>query len=73
MFRGQTDLYSAWDAEGVPTHDATGAELDKAKVKKLKKEWAQQAKLHEWYVAKKAGGDGAAGGSAGAELDNTAE
>jgi cysteinyl-tRNA synthetase len=45
-------LYSAWDGEGVPTHDAAGAELPKSTVKKLKREWGVQEKLHAWLKAK---------------------
>ncbi|KAJ9090716.1 hypothetical protein QFC20_007843 [Naganishia adeliensis] len=42
-------LYSEWDAEGVPTKDGEGAELSKAKSKKMKKDRDIQAKLHqEW-------------------------
>lgn len=51
MFRSQTDLYSAFDADGVPTHSADGESLSKNAVKKLKKEWEKQKKLFE-----KAGG-----------------
>eukprot|EP01062_Namystynia_karyoxenos_P041192 TRINITY_DN29_c0_g1_i2.p1 TRINITY_DN29_c0_g1~~TRINITY_DN29_c0_g1_i2.p1 ORF type:complete len:843 (+),score=335.89 TRINITY_DN29_c0_g1_i2:88-2616(+) len=45
MFRGETDKYSQFDADGVPTHDAAGAEIPKAQVKKLKKEWEKQKKI----------------------------
>merc|ERR1712226_1776125 len=38
MFRSQTDLFSKFDDDGVPTHDASGAELAKSRVKKLKQE-----------------------------------
>jgi hypothetical protein len=37
MFKGQTDLYSKFDADGVPTHDAEGKELSKSAFKKLRK------------------------------------
>lgn len=47
----RTEAYSAWDEEGLPTKDAEGAELPKARMKKLKKEWAQQKKLHEEWLA----------------------
>lgn len=36
MFRGQTDLYSQWDEQGIPTHDAEGKPLPKSKLNKLK-------------------------------------
>jgi hypothetical protein len=45
MFKGQTDLYSQWDATGLPTHDNEGAPLAKSKQKKLKKDQDKQAKL----------------------------
>ena len=47
MFKSQTDLYSAFDADGVPTHDKEGKELSKSAYKKLKKEWEKQKKLYE--------------------------
>lgn len=43
------NLYSEWDAEGIPTKDGEGVELSKAKSKKFKKDRDIQAKLHqEW-------------------------
>lgn len=50
LFRSSSE-YSKWDGEGMPTHDAQGEELPKSRVKKLKKEWDQQAKLHKAYLA----------------------
>ena len=50
MYRGQTDLYSQFDAEGIPTHDAAGEELSKGAAKKLKKEWDKQKELHEKHL-----------------------
>ena len=47
FFRTQTDLYSAFDEDGVPTHDAAGAKLSKSAYKSLKKEWEKQKKLYE--------------------------
>jgi cysteinyl-tRNA synthetase len=47
----RTEAYSAWDEEGLPTKDAEGVELPKSRSKKLKKEWAQQKKLHEEWLA----------------------
>ncbi|TKA83569.1 hypothetical protein B0A55_00376 [Friedmanniomyces simplex] len=49
MFR--TSEYSAWDAEGLPTHDAEGKEVAKSRGKKLRKEWERQRKLHQGWVA----------------------
>ncbi len=47
MFRSQPDLYSQFDADGLPTHDAQGVELSKSKVKALKKDWDKQKKLFD--------------------------
>ncbi|KAK3303698.1 tRNA synthetases class I (C) catalytic domain-containing protein [Chaetomium strumarium] len=51
MFKGD-GKYQAWDAEGLPTKLADGSEVPKSQVKKLKKEWEKQKKLHEEYLAK---------------------
>lgn len=45
MFLAQTDLYSKFDDDGIPTHDAQGAALSKAKFKKLKADWEKQKKI----------------------------
>merc|ERR1719291_1360342 len=45
MFRSQPELYSKFDADGIPTHDQAGEPLSKAKTKKLKAEWEKQKKL----------------------------
>jgi len=47
MFKSQTDLYSAFDAEGIPTHDAAGEKISKSGYKKLRKDWEKQKKLFE--------------------------
>ena len=49
MFRKYTDLYSAFDTDGVPTHDATGREISKSTNKKLRKDWEKQKKLYESF------------------------
>ena len=51
MFRGD-EKYTEWDAEGLPTKLADGSEVPKAQIKKLKKEWEKQKKLHDEYLAK---------------------
>ncbi|BGP56826.1 cysteinyl-tRNA synthetase [Rhodotorula sphaerocarpa] len=43
---GKALEYSAWDEQGVPTKDQNGEDLPKSRVKKLKKEWDVQQKLH---------------------------
>jgi len=47
MFKSLTQLYSKFDENGIPTHDAAGEELSKSSVKKLKKEWEKQKALYE--------------------------
>lgn len=48
MFR--TELYSAWDDQGLPTHNAKGAEVTQSQIKKLKKLQVAQEKLHKQYL-----------------------
>ena len=69
MFVEQRDTYSAWDEEGVPTHDAAGAALPPATVKRLKKEWAQQEKLFQWWQEKYGGGQKAPVAAAAASAE----
>lgn len=52
MFR--TNEYSAWDDEGMPTHDAKGEEVTKSRAKKLRKDWERQKKAHEAWLAAQA-------------------
>jgi len=47
MFKGETDKYSKFDDNGIPTHDAEGKELTKNAVKNLKKAWDKQKKVYE--------------------------
>lgn len=46
----QSDLYSAWDDNGLPTKDKEGVEVSKAGGKKLLKEWKNQEKAHEAFL-----------------------
>ena len=48
MFRDQTDKYSQFDGDGVPTHNAAGETLSDKQVKKLRKLWQAQEKKHEY-------------------------
>lgn len=51
FFRGQTDKYSAWDAQGIPTTAADGKPLaDKAR-RKAEAAWAEQDKKHKWFLS----------------------
>lgn len=48
IFR-QSTLYSKFDDQGLPTHDAAGEALTKSALKKLKKQWDLQDKLYKQY------------------------
>jgi len=52
MFRKYTDLYSAFNIDGIPTHDATGHEISKSSIKKLQKDWEKQKKLYESFLTR---------------------
>lgn len=43
--------FSAWDEDGLPTKDAKGEDVAKSKLKKLRKDWEKQKKLHEEWLA----------------------
>lgn len=47
MFRNQPELYSLFDEDGIPTHDAAGEKVSKSAGKKLRKDWEKQKKLFE--------------------------
>ena len=51
MFRGESDKYSQFDENGIPTHDTQGEPLAASQVKKLKKLHAQQEKVYQKYIA----------------------
>ncbi|KAF8476876.1 tRNA synthetases class I (C) catalytic domain-containing protein [Kalaharituber pfeilii] len=52
MFRPpHCDEYSEWDDDGIPTKMKEGEEVTKSRIKKLKKEWEKQKKLHDAYIA----------------------
>ena len=44
-------LYGSWNEDGLPLTDREGKELSKNQVKKVKKEWDIQKKLHEEFLA----------------------
>ncbi|KAJ5665309.1 uncharacterized protein N7477_007757 [Penicillium maclennaniae] len=50
----RTNEYSAWDDDGLPTHDSKGEELTKSRAKKLRKDWERQKRAHEAWVAAQA-------------------
>ncbi|KAH9485083.1 putative cysteine--tRNA ligase [Psilocybe cubensis] len=47
----QEGLYSSWNDEGLPLTDGEGKELTKNQAKKVQKEYTNQAKLHEDFLA----------------------
>ena len=53
MFKADGE-YSQFDVDGLPTHDKEGVEVAKSKLKKLKKEFDLQSKLHSaWLLSEK--------------------
>lgn len=50
MFRDER--FSAWDEEGIPTKTKEGEDLQKSTLKKLRKDWERQKKVHEEWKAK---------------------
>lgn len=53
MFTNQTDKYSKFDEDGIPTHDHEGKPLSDKQIKKLQKQWTAQEKK---YKTNKEGG-----------------
>lgn len=53
MFK-QSDEFSQFDEQGIPTHTKDGQEVAKSRKKKLLKEYEMQKKLHEEYLKEKA-------------------
>ncbi|XP_044731400.1 cysteine--tRNA ligase, cytoplasmic [Chrysoperla carnea] len=51
MFKHETDKYSKFDANGLPTHDQEGKELSKGLIKKLQKLQTAQEKKYNEYLA----------------------
>lgn len=47
MFKSQTDLYSQFDEDGIPTHNAAGEKISKSASKNLRKDWEKQKRLFE--------------------------
>lgn len=52
LFRTITDLYSAFNEQGLPTHDKAGEPLPKNVIKKLQKDYDRQKEVHEKYLSK---------------------
>ncbi|XP_033152253.1 cysteine--tRNA ligase, cytoplasmic [Drosophila mauritiana] len=51
MFLGETEKYSAFDENGLPTHDKEGKEVSKGQIKKLQKLQQQQEQRYKEYLA----------------------
>ncbi|KYQ89756.1 cysteinyl-tRNA synthetase [Tieghemostelium lacteum] len=51
LFVQQKDKFSQFDDKGIPTHDATGKEISASQKKKLVKEYEEQNKNHQKYLA----------------------
>ena len=49
----QTDLYSKFDADGVPSHDAKGTEIPKEIKNKIKKEFKKHEDNHKKWLETK--------------------
>ncbi|KAJ5050752.1 uncharacterized protein L3040_002623 [Drepanopeziza brunnea f. sp. 'multigermtubi'] len=52
MFRDER--FSAWDADGMPSKTKEGEDVPKSALKKMKKDWERQKKIHEEWKAKNA-------------------
>ncbi|CAH1394990.1 unnamed protein product [Nezara viridula] len=50
MFLKMVDKFSAFDSEGLPTHDIDGKEISKGQLKKLQKLQQAQYKKHEEFM-----------------------
>lgn len=51
MFKLETDKYSQFDSNGIPTHDISGKEISKGQMKKLQKLQQAQEKRYNEYLA----------------------
>ncbi|KAI0208122.1 Cysteine--tRNA ligase, cytoplasmic [Lamellibrachia satsuma] len=59
LFRLQTDKFSQFDENGMPTHDVLGKELSKSQLKKLSKLYEAQEKKYRDYMTSLEQGDSA--------------
>lgn len=57
LFKNETDKYSAFDQNGIPTHDHQGKELSKGQVKKLTKLYQKQQEKYNEYLKSITNGD----------------
>ncbi|CAH1954638.1 unnamed protein product [Acanthoscelides obtectus] len=54
LFKKETDKYSKFDDDGLPTHDAEGKEISKGQLKKLQKLYEAQKKRYQEYLESQA-------------------
>ena len=52
MFKDQTEKYSQFDEQGIPTHNADGELLSDNQRKKLRKQWQTQDKKFQQHLSK---------------------
>jgi cysteinyl-tRNA synthetase len=52
MFLSQTDKYSAFDDQGIPSHDESGEPLSRKKVKRLRRLWLAQERKYQGHLSK---------------------
>jgi len=50
LFKNETDKYSKFDEQGIPTHNVAGEPISASQIKKMKKVYTQQEKLHNKYL-----------------------
>ncbi|KAG5898502.1 hypothetical protein JTB14_015506 [Gonioctena quinquepunctata] len=53
MFKRESDKYSKFDENGLPSHDNEGKEISKGQLKKLQKLYQLQEKKYQEYLASK--------------------
>ncbi|RVX69394.1 hypothetical protein B0A52_06990 [Exophiala mesophila] len=63
--------YLEWDGDGVPTVGRDGSALTASKVKRLKKEWENQRKAHEKYLAATSNGGPSTGPGTGLDTPSS--
>jgi cysteinyl-tRNA synthetase len=53
LFRKQTDKFSQFDEQGIPTHNAQGDQITDSQKKKFRKQWQAQERKHREQMSKK--------------------
>ena len=44
-------IYGSWDDQGIPLTDGEGKELSKNQARKVRKQWEDQRRLHDEFLA----------------------